>query len=118
MKKPLPKNQRLEIQRLSNVAGINDFNEPTTDSWETIFERWAGILSKGHKQYWRAGQETLEATHYVELYYDSLTKTLTVNDRFEWNDRTLRIIEVVDIDNDHQAIAIVCRETVGMGEDE
>jgi SPP1 family predicted phage head-tail adaptor len=118
MKKPLPKNQRLEIQRLSNVAGLNDFDEPTTDSWEGIFERWAGILSKGHKEYWRAGQQTLEATHYVEVYSDSDTRTLTVNDRLVWGDRILRILEVSDIENDRQQLAIVCRETTGMGEDE
>lgn len=118
MKKSLPKNQRVTVQRVSNVAGVNEFNETTADSWEDFIERWAGILSKGHKEHWRAGQQTLEATHYVEVYSDSETRTLTVNDRLMWGDRILRILEVSDIENDRQQLAIVCRETTGMGEDE
>ena len=116
--KQRPKNQRVTLQRVSQVAGVNDFGETTEDSWEDLEERFCSILSKGFKEHWRAGQQTIEATHLVELWFDSLTSTLTENDRVIWRDRVLRILDVADELNERREILLVCRETRGMGTDE
>lgn len=118
MKKSPPRNQRITPQRLSQVAGVNDFGEHTADSWEDLDGRWGGVLSKGFRQHWRAGQETIEATHLVELTFDSVTSTLTTNDRLIWRDRILRIMEASDPTNERRELLVVCRETTGMGDEE
>lgn len=112
------KNQRVTLQRLSQVAGVNEFSEHTEDSWQDLEDRWCGILTKGFREQWRAGQETIDATHLVELWLDSVTSTLTVNDRLVWRGRFLRIMEVSDVTNERREILVVCRETVGMGTEE
>lgn len=117
--KQKPKNQRITLQRLSQVAGTNNFGEATEDSWEDIEDRWASILSKGFQEQWRAGQQTIDATHLVELWFDSLTETLSpVVHRVIWRDRILRILDAEDPTNDRREMLLVCRETRGMGDEE
>lgn len=104
------KNQRVTLQRLS--AGTNNaFGEPVPASWSTLSTRFASILSKGFKEQWRAGQQIIDATHLVELWFDSVTSTLTDNDRIVWRDRVLQILLVADERNQRRELLVVCRET-------
>jgi SPP1 family predicted phage head-tail adaptor len=113
------KNQRITLQRVSQSAGVNEFGEHTEDSWEDLEDRFCSILSKGFRELWRAGQQTLEATHLVELWFDSLTSSLSPEtDRVIWRGRVLRILDVADEQNERKEILLVCRETRGMGVDE
>ena len=112
--KPSLKNETITIQRLSDQAALNDFDETTENSWEDVEDRWAHIQSHGVKELWQAGQNVSQATHMVTLHSDSVTRTVTVRDRILWGERILRVLNVSDEHNEFHELVIMCREVLGM----
>ena len=73
--------ERITIQRVTRTA--NAYNEPE-ESWATVDKRWAHVEGQSGREVERANQTSPMASHKVTMLADSLTKTLTTDDRLVW----------------------------------
>lgn len=87
--------ERVTLQRVTRAA--NAYNE-MEETWGTLEKRWAKVEGQSGREVERANQTAPLATHKVTMRADSLTKTLTTDDRLVWagprGDVTLGIVYV------------------------
>lgn len=101
--------ERVTLQRVTRTA--NAYNE-MEESWTTLEKRWAHIEGQSGKEVERANQTAPMASHKVTLRADSLTKTLTTDDRLVWagpnGNVTLGIVYVDKARAHENAIVCLC----------
>lgn len=95
------------LQKLSET--LDDFGQPTQD-WVTEASCWAGIEPISGRERIAGDQVYADLTHRVMMRYRS---GVTPKMRIVQADRILEIAAVIDRDNRHEQLELLCTEKVG-----
>ena len=99
---------RVEVQRIDEER---DKQGGIVSSWTTIAHRWASVVPLSGREYWSAQQVQSDVTHKVQLRY---LEGLTSKDRLRLlhSQRVLNIQSVLDVDERHREMQLMCVEVV------
>lgn len=78
-----------------------------TVKWQDVFTVWASVEPLSGREYFYSHQIKAEVTHRVKMRYRN---GITLEMRIKHLDRTLAIESVLDLEERHQIIEILCRE--------
>jgi SPP1 family predicted phage head-tail adaptor len=101
---------RVKIQKNNGTAG--DYGEQS-DNWQTVAEPdgvvWASVSPLSGRELLLAQQVNAEATIRVSMRY---WKGLTTDHHILHGTRELAIVSIVDRDDRHRDLELMCREAV------
>ena len=99
---------RVEVQR---IAEERDKQGGIVSSWTTIGQRWASVVPLSGREYWSAQQVQSDVTHGVTMrYLEGLTSKHRL--RLLHSQRVLNIQSVLDVDERHREMQLMCVEVV------
>lgn len=88
------------------VSGYDEYNSPIT-TWEKFAEVWAAVEPLRGQEYFAAQQAQAETEYRVITRYVSGIDT---NMRIAYNDKYLEIESIIDREEKHRELEIMCRE--------
>jgi SPP1 family predicted phage head-tail adaptor len=80
--------------------------------WQPLCTRWAAIAPQAGREFWAAKQMHSELTHLIKLR-GPLELQPTMRVRF--GDRVFDILSVIDVEERHTEIRLVCKEGLRQG---
>jgi SPP1 family predicted phage head-tail adaptor len=95
------------IQR--RVPGQDESGQPL-EVWATLRDEWVSLLPVTGREYFAASGERADITHKVAAPYGSGALPA---DRILVGSRVLEIRSVIDIDERHRDLQLMCTELVG-----
>lgn len=96
---------RVTIQQ--PVAAVNGYGERIT-TWSTVATVWGAVEPLRGREFFDAEQVQAEISHRVVLRYRSgISSTM----RLLHLSRVLHIQQVIDVDERHRELQLMCRET-------
>lgn len=99
-----------QVAILKYSPATNPYNEPL-ENFTQAGTRWASVAPLNGKEYWQASGENSEVTIRIRLRYDQLTKTITSQDRINYEDKELLIVSPpIDPDEKHREIILMCKQ--------
>lgn len=84
-----------------------DGHKGFTVSWRDLFTAWASVKPLSGREYFTAHQMAAEITHRVKIRY---RQEITVKMRIKHEDRVLNIESIIDLEEKHLVLEILCRE--------
>lgn len=101
--------KRIKISQLvTGSPAVDEFGEPNT-SWEELDTVWAAIEPISGREFWAQQQVQSEITVRVRVRYrDDITKGMKI----EYNSKEYRIKYVIDQDESHIELQLMCSEGV------
>ena len=99
---------RVEVQR---IVEERDKQGGIESSWTTIGLAWVKMVGLRGREYWSAQQVQSDVTHGVTMrYFEGLTSTHRL--RLLHSQRVLNIQSVIDVDERHEEMQLMCVEVV------
>lgn len=80
------------------------------EDWTTLRREWAEITPTSGREFMAASGERADVTHKVCVWYGS---GVLPRDRILYGTRTFDIISVLDKNEGHRELDLMCREIVG-----
>lgn len=105
-----PMRQRISLQAL--IETPDTFGQ-LVQSWTTLADTWAEILTIGGGEQVSADQTTALSTHTVRLRKNP-DVTLGPTMRVLYGGRVFEVIQAKDVDFRHREARLLCRELVGV----
>lgn len=99
----------ITLQRRS-VARTGSGDEVVT--WADWKTRRAAVAPLNGREYFAAKQETAEVNHRVRIRYDTVVAAVTVKDRVKFGTRVFDIQFVIDPEERHRELILMCLERV------
>lgn len=99
-------NKRLTIQRQSTTQ---DSVGQLVDTWTSTATVWGSIKPVSGRNYFTASGERAEVTHTIAIRHGV---TVAVRDRITHGSRTFRIRSVINADESHRYLHLMCTEQV------
>lgn len=97
-------NRRIEVQYLTRV---DDGAGGSLSTWDTFMMLWADVQPLSSKEVLSLGQIQATTTHKVIMRYR--TDILTSH-RILYGTKILEITSIIDVDDRHEALELICRE--------
>ena len=94
------------LQRRDDTAAPNAFNEPA-DAWTDLATVWAAIEPISGREFFAAQQVQSEVSHRITIRYYA---GLTTKDRVKFGERLFDIRAVLDRDERHVEMQLMCTE--------
>lgn len=82
-----------------------------TETWQDIATVWANIKPLRGREFFQAQQIQSEVTHKITIRYTDIVKPTS---RIKYNNRIFEIKSIIDVDNRHRFLEIMC---IGSGQD-
>ena len=101
-------NTRVTVQRRDESA-VSDMNEPVA-SWKTHCVTWASVNGASGREFSAGDQTTADVGYQVRMRASERTRAITPKMRLAFQGRTLEIVSVVDLENRHIEMMLLCRE--------
>ena len=79
------------------------------DNWKPVATLWAAIDPISGKEFYAAEQSQSEVTHKVRCRYRA---GLTTAMRIKYGKRTFQIVSIIDWEERHESLLIMCKELV------
>ncbi len=101
---------RITLQRFDGERdGYGDPLEDDDDHWADVATTWAAIDPISGREFYAAEQSQSEVTHKVRLrYHPGLTTAM----RISWAGRRLKILSIIDWEERHESLLLMCKELV------
>jgi len=93
----------LQTRTVTRVEGIPE------ESWTTVATVWAAVADLSGKEYFQAASMQSEVTTRIKIRY---RKGITPSMRVLYGDRVFNILSVIDKDERHRVIELLCKEVV------
>jgi len=93
----------LQVRTVTRVEGIPEEN------WATVATVWAAVADLSGKEYFQAASMQSEVTTRIKIRY---RKEITPSMRVLYGDRVFNILSVIDKDERHRVIELLCKEVV------
>lgn len=103
-------NKRITIQQ--KIASQTDEEGNPIEKWEDVVTVWAAVKPLRGREFWQAASVNAENTIRVEIRY---RKGITNNMRILYGNRLLDINSVIDVEEKHCDIHLMCREVLENG---
>lgn len=88
------RDKRVSIERATTT--VNDYNEPVP-TWSELTKRWTAIyFGKGSERRQAAMEQGSQTASFVMLS-DSITRTITLEDRLNWGGSLWDIVSVLPV---------------------
>jgi len=118
--------QKLNIGHFNRRIGIQSYTEVLDPhggqdgTWSTDYEVWAAVQTLTGRKLELARQIDAEATMEIRTRYCGTggIANITIDNRILYNDRILEPVYIVDEDEQHICLRIICKEKRGELEDE
>lgn len=101
---------RISFQTYTGEA--DEFGDPVLmddDNWTETAKVWASVNPISGRELFAAEQSQSEVTHRVRCRYRSGVTPLM---RIVFHDRVFRILSVIDFEERHETLQIMCREVL------
>ena len=101
---------RITFQRFTGA--LDSFGDPqqTDDSeWEDVATIWAVIDPISGREFYAAGQSQSEVSHKIRCRYRAGLDTAM---RIRYGKRTFSIVSIIDWEERHQSLLLMCKELV------
>jgi SPP1 family predicted phage head-tail adaptor len=95
---------RLQFQEKMTVK---DEEGNSVTKWNTVFTVWGSVEGLRGREYLAAGALSSEATYRIRIRY---RKGVRTNMRILYGERVFEIESVIDINEEHKEIEIMCKE--------
>lgn len=96
--------QRITFQEAEKTS---DGYKGHTISWQNVVTVWAKVQPLSGREYFSAHQIKAEVTHRVKVRYRT---DITEKMRIKLNGRHLNIKSILDLEEKHQMLEIMCKE--------
>lgn len=101
---------RITFQRFDGERdGYGDPLEADDAHWTDVATTWAAIDPISGREFYAAEQSQSEVTHKVRLRY---RPGLTTAMRISWEGRLLKILSIIDWEERHESLLLMCKELV------
>lgn len=97
---------RVTLQRLVLTQGASG---DLTQGWQDVSTIWAAVEPLSGREYWQAQQIAAETSIRVRLRYMAGVDTKM---RVLYGTRVLEILSIVDVEERHRELQLMCREIV------
>lgn len=107
-----PGKMRHRITFQSFVGEQDDYGDPLQaddDNWENKVTLWAAIDPISGREFYAAEQSQSQVSHKIRCRYHS---GLTTAMRIKYGKRIFQIISVIDWEERHESLLIMCKELV------
>lgn len=101
---------RITFQSFSNA--VDDYGDPQygdDSQWTDVATVWAAIDPVSGKEFYAAQQSQSEVTHKVRCRYRAGLATAM---RIKYGSRLFRILSIIDWEERHESLLIMCKELV------
>ncbi|HFR4183360.1 TPA: phage head closure protein [Bacillus cereus] len=107
----LKKNKRIILQKKSTDYETDEEGNPL-EPWQDIVKVWAAVNPLRGREFWQAASVNAENTIRVEIRY---RKGITNNMRILYGERILEITNVIDVEEKHKEMHLMCKEVLDNG---
>ncbi|MEN3132503.1 phage head closure protein [Bacillus albus] len=104
-------NKRITLQKKSNDYHTDEEGNPI-EKWEDVATVWAAVKPLRGREFWQAASVNAENTIRVEIRY---RKGITNNMRILYGNRLLDINSVIDVEEKHRDMHLMCKEVLDNG---
>lgn len=102
-------NKRIKLSQLITGSPARDeFGTPNT-SWEEVDTVWAAIEPLSGREFWAQQQIQSEITVKIRIRYRN---DILVGMKGEYNSKTYRIKNIIDIKEEHRELNLMCSEGI------
>lgn len=101
---------RITFQTFDGTSdGYGDPLDADDAHWPDVVTTWAAIDPISGREFYAAEQSQSEVTHKVRLRY---RPGITTAMRISWQGRKLKILSVIDWEERHESLLLMCKELV------
>lgn len=101
---------RITFQKFDGqVDSYGDPLDADDEHWPNVVTTWAAINPISGREFYAAEQSQSEVTHKVRLRYRPGLNTAM---RISWGGRRLKIISIIDWEERHESLLLMCKELV------
>lgn len=101
---------RITFQRFDGTRdGFGDPLDTADQHWCDVATRWAAIDPISGREFYAAEQSQSEVSHKVRVRY---LPGITTDMRILWQGRRLKILSVIDWEERHESLLLMCKELV------
>lgn len=104
-------NKRITLQQKSNNYQTDEEGNPI-EVWNDIAIIWAAVKPLRGREFWQAASTNAENTIKVIIRYRS---GITNDMRIAYGNRLLEITNIIDVDEKHREIHLMCKEVLDNG---
>lgn len=107
---PGKRRHRIAFQRFTGA--LDRFGDPLKgdeENWTDEVPLWASIKPVSGREFYAAEQSQSEITHKIDCRYRT---GLTTDMRIRFGSRRFEIISIIDWEERHESLLILCRELV------
>lgn len=107
-----PGKMRHRVTFQSFTGAVDSFGDPLQgddSQWENVATLWAAIDPVSGKEFYAAQQSQSEVSHKVRCRFRS---GLTTAMRIKYGSRLFKILSVIDWEERHESLLIMCKELV------
>ncbi|WP_069649642.1 phage head closure protein [Caloranaerobacter ferrireducens] len=90
---------------IQNYVRIPDGYGGYTETWQDVATVWANIKPLRGREFFQAQQIQSEVTHKITIRY---TDAVNITSRIKYKNKTFEIKSIIDIDNRHRFLEIMC----------
>lgn len=104
-------NKRIILQNKSSDYETDEEGNPL-EPWQDVVKVWATVNPLRGREFWQAASVNAENTIRVEIRY---RKGITSNMRILYGERILEITNVIDVEEKHKEMHLMCKEVLDNG---
>ncbi|PHA00939.1 head-tail adaptor protein [Bacillus pseudomycoides] len=108
---PGKKNKRIILQKRSTDYETDEEGNPL-EPWQDVITIWAAVKPLKGREFWQAASVNAENTIRIEIRY---RKDITNDMRILYDNRILEITNIIDVDEKHREIHLMCKEVLVNG---
>ncbi|EOO28619.1 hypothetical protein IIU_05737 [Bacillus cereus VD133] len=105
------KNKRITFQKKVEGYHTDEEGNPI-EKWEDVVTVWAAVKPLRGREFWQAASVNAENTIRVEIRY---RKGITNNMRILYGNRLLDMNSVIDVEEKHRDMHLMCKEVLDNG---